>query len=139
MVTGHKDGSIKLWDTEKNQQIGELENIHGGIESQPYKEYRSEIYKLAFSPDGQYLFSVGAPGKIVMWDMTARLPLCQPFGTMRGLGDLIVGPAGKTLMTTGDETIIWDVDPESWKKLALRIASRDLTREEWRRLMGEEP
>jgi hypothetical protein len=33
----------------------------------------------------------------------------------------------------------WDVDPEVWKSQACRMSNQSLTREEWRRYVGDEP
>ncbi len=50
-------------------------------------------------------------------------------------------PDGKILASGGkDNTIIlWDVDFESWKNRARRIANRNLTKTEWKRYLGDAP
>jgi WD40 repeat protein len=41
---------------------------------------------------------------------------------------------------SGDNTVrLWDVDLQSWLKRACDIANRNLTREEWRKYMGDLP
>jgi hypothetical protein len=43
-------------------------------------------------------------------------------------------------MTTGDgRGIVWDVDPESWKRRACEIANRTLTQEEWDEFLPGRP
>jgi hypothetical protein len=55
--------------------------------------------------------------------------------------DADFSPDGKQLlMTMGDgRGIIWDVDPESWKRRACAIANRTLTRAEWDEFMPAQP
>jgi hypothetical protein len=41
---------------------------------------------------------------------------------------------------SSDKSIrLWDVDPHSWAKRACDIANRNLTREEWRKYLGDLP
>jgi hypothetical protein len=35
--------------------------------------------------------------------------------------------------------VLWDVDTESWQRLAGRIVNRNFTRDEWRQYFHEEP
>jgi hypothetical protein len=35
--------------------------------------------------------------------------------------------------------VLWDVDLESWQRLAGRIANRNFTRDEWRQYFPDEP
>ena len=35
--------------------------------------------------------------------------------------------------------VLWDVDLESWQRIAGRIANRNFTRDEWRQYFPEEP
>jgi len=66
-------------------------------------------------------------------------------GALSGHTSLVWGIAfstdGKTLASgSGDKTIIlWDVDVESWKKSACQIVRRNLTQEEWKQYLGDEP
>ncbi len=59
-ATGGVDGLIRLWDTEKQREIGTLEGDAFGILS------------LAFSPDGKTLLSGGVGGEIIVWEVATQ-------------------------------------------------------------------
>ena len=54
-------------------------------------------------------------------------------------------PDGKTLAAgyggggLGGGVVLWDVDLESWQRLAGRIANRNFTRDEWRQYFPDKP
>jgi hypothetical protein len=46
-------------------------------------------------------------------------------------------PNGGALATLGDQRlVVWDVNEASWRKVACRIANRNLTQDEWKRVFG---
>jgi hypothetical protein len=50
------------------------------------------------------------------------------------------GPDGHTVASVGDDgdVLLWDVDERSWQARACRIANRNLSDREWRRLIRPE-
>jgi hypothetical protein len=43
-------------------------------------------------------------------------------------------------VTVGEATVkLWDITRAGWKRLACRIANRNLTQQEWRQYLGDEP
>ena len=128
------------------QPVDRPHDIAGGFEGD-----------LTFSPDGRTLaveFESDSGHGVVLWDVRihrriAEMPLEVPDGRMTTMA---FGPDGKTLAVgymnmewSGDiracrgGVLLFDLDPESWKERASRIANRNLTREEWRLFLPETP
>ena len=107
---------------------------------------------VAFSPDGKTIAAGydgvggGVGGGVVLWDVAARKrladdPLPVKEGDVRGVA---FSPDGKTIAAgyggrVGGGVVLWDVDLESWQRIAGRIANRNFTRDEWRQYFPEEP
>jgi hypothetical protein len=50
---------------------------------------------------------------------------------------LVFDPDGARLASgSSDGSAFWDVDPESWTRVACEIANRDLTEAEWGQLIA---
>ena len=128
LASARRDGTILLWNVERRQ---------------PHVTLRSYlVWSLAFSPDGRTLASGSGDNTITLWDVESGQPLGEPLsGHSDSVLSVTFSPDGKTLATGGgDGTIIlWDVDIESWKARACRIANRNLTEEEWKQFLGDEP
>ena len=58
-VTGHNDGSLAFW-LNQTHRLGFASKAHVG-----------PITSLAFSPDGNWLATVGADRQVTLWDLTA--------------------------------------------------------------------
>ena len=126
LAIGTDDRRIVLWDIRSAQALGEFRGGH-----------RSEVNNIAFS--GRLLASSGtSPGRygrtdgdIFLWDLSTYQPIGQ---LLRGrqlrpqFFHLTFSPSGTTLLSSGgDATWLWDVNPASWRSMALRMANRPLT------------
>ena len=56
IVSGGRDGSVKVWDLESGSLIADLEG------------FRTEIADVSWSPDGKRLAVAGWEGKAIVWD-----------------------------------------------------------------------
>jgi hypothetical protein len=106
----------------------------------PLREFSgpNEFQGVGWSADGATIFTVG-PGTVDLWDArnlghlgTLQVGAADQTPDARGLPDghtlLIAHPAGQVVM--------WDLRPQHVLDVACDLAGRNLTREEWRDLVG---
>jgi WD40 repeat protein len=112
-----------------------------------------EVWSVALSLDGQTLVLGGIAdrphrfegvdfvGTITLWDVATRQRLGPPLTWHTEVVQSVIFSAdGKRLASGGkDRIMLWDVSEESWQARACRIVNRNLTPEEWRQFLGEEP
>jgi WD40 repeat protein len=126
--------TIDLWSLQTSQSVGRLTH---GRETDPF---RGGILGLAFSPDGQTLAAGGMQRTVNLWDVATQQLIGHPLeGHQAPVGRLVSSPDGEILASSSfDNTILlWDVSPESWMDRACRIANRNLTKLEWKQIMGD--
>ena len=126
---------IVLLDAASSRQVGEITIGDDEV-----------VIAMAFSPDGRTL-AVSAGGKggggtFTVWDIARaeRLGPPMPWPDGRSFA-LAFDPDGRTVATGSEDgrLVLWNVDPASWRKLACRIANRNLTHAEWTQFVGQEP
>ena len=103
------DGRLQLWDPKT-----------GDVETRA--AHTGQVFEVAFAPDGRLFASMGADGRIEIWDLTGR----QPLRTLRVPGMATTGAAwsedGRELVTMSrDQTLrLWDAESgESRRVIAL--------------------
>jgi hypothetical protein len=75
-----------------------------------------------------------------LWDVETRRQLGPPIQGVVGGGTLAYLDDGHTLVTPGSSGALFlDLDPESWRATACRLAARNLTSEEWATYLPDEP
>jgi WD40 repeat protein len=100
LATGHRDGSVQLWDS-KTQRL--LKSFH---------EYNHPIWCLAFSKDSTLLASSGDTGSdVIVYDVQARRA-SKPFkGHVSSVWGVTFTPDGRSLVSAShDGTVkIWNL------------------------------
>jgi WD40 repeat protein len=131
LASGGRDGTIVLWDAIRHVPLGE-----------PLGGHKGEVSSVAFSPDGKLLAAGGQDRTVMLWDVASRTPLGESLAGHTGsvLGVAFSPDARIVASGSGDDTVIlWDVDPDSWRRRSCSVASRNLTCDEWRRHLLDEP
>ncbi len=119
--------------------------VHKRISDDPLAVKEGSVKGVAFSPDGKTIaagYSVFSNGGVVLWDVAGRERLAEdPLPVQEGsVNGVAFSPDGKTAAGYGTVgVVLWDVDLDSWQRLASRVANRNFSGEEWRRFFPDKP
>jgi WD40 repeat protein len=120
------DNTIRVWDVESEQQIGE-----------PLRGHSGSVYSVAFSPDGKTLASGSLDDTIRLWDVESGQQIGEPLrGHTSSVNSVAFSPDGKILASGSSDGTIrlwkWDVDIVFWIDSVCGRVSRNLTESEWK-------
>ncbi|OJA17648.1 hypothetical protein AZE42_10801 [Rhizopogon vesiculosus] len=100
LVTCSQDKSLRLWDLNKGQQVGE-----------PLLGHDSPVWAVAASPDGRWIVSGAQDGRILVWDVGTRKRVPVSFqGHWRSpISDIVFAPDSETFASASyDHTVrVW--------------------------------
>ncbi|CCA74228.1 related to WD40-repeat protein (notchless protein) [Serendipita indica DSM 11827] len=102
IVCGSTDKTIRIWDADTGQLLGE-----------PLRGHENSVFAVAFSPDGSRIVSGSMDHTIRLWDADSGEPLGEP---LRGHGSSVwavsFSPDGLRIVSgSKDNTIrLWDAD-----------------------------
>ncbi|KAG8798546.1 hypothetical protein FRC20_007099 [Serendipita sp. 405] len=102
IVSGSEDKTVRLWDVETGQTLGE-----------PLRGHSGTVWSVAFSPDGGQVVSGSSDKTTRLWDAETGKALGEP---LRGHRDVVwsvaFSPDGRRVVSgSEDETIrLWDVE-----------------------------
>jgi WD40 repeat protein len=89
------------------------------------------FFSAAFSPDERWMAVQNADGEVALWDLEKKALLGSRYAPA-GANVSIAGFADGILVVSSDqETIVWDLDTSTWADKACQAAGRNLTESEW--------
>jgi WD40 repeat protein len=101
-VSGSWDNTIRLWDAETGDAIGE-----------PLEGHSRSVYSVAFSPDGSRIVSGSWDKTIRLWDAETGDAIGEPLeGHSRSVNSVAFSPDGSRIVSgSWDNTIrLWDAE-----------------------------
>jgi WD40 repeat protein len=130
LASGADESTIRIWNFVTRKLIRELDTA------------RTIVGTLAFSPDSKILAAGSHDWTVRWWDVETGEPLVAPLKTRTDRIDSIAfSPDGQYLAVGSFDGLIdlWPGTFPAWVKKACQIVNRNLTAEEWRSAMGDEP
>jgi WD40 repeat protein len=129
LATGERDGTLEVWD------------LRTGALRSAFRSFQKPL-AVRFGAGGSFLAVLG--DGVQIWDIARQSLLgSRSFAggrveTSYGTESLDFSPSGKALVASGPKgTLVrWDLDPQSWLRIACRLAGRRLTHTEWSRFVG---
>jgi len=100
IVSGSFDATVRLWDAETGQPVGQALTGHTNV-----------VTSVAFSPDGRRIVSGSYDNTVRVWDAATGQPVGQPFtGHTAGVSGVAFSPDGTRIVSaSSDETVrVWD-------------------------------
>ncbi|CAG7852771.1 Lissencephaly-1 homolog {ECO:0000255/HAMAP-Rule:MF_03141} [Serendipita indica DSM 11827] len=96
------DKTIRLWDADAGQPLGE-----------PLRGHEGHVFDIAFSPDGSQLVSCSDDKTIRLWEVDTGQPLGEPFqGHESTVLAVAFSPDGSRIVSGSEDSTIrlWDTD-----------------------------
>lgn len=99
LLSGSRDGNIKLWD------------VVTGDEEQNFGTFRHSVESVAMSPDGEYVVSGTSDGKMVLWDVNTGKKVRSFSGHDKSVNSIAFTPDGEYVLSgSKDQTMkFWKV------------------------------
>jgi len=126
LVTASQDSAARMWDAASGSELA--------------IPHESPVIAADFSPDSKCLVTTSLDNIVRIWDAASGSELARMYHD-GGVKDVAFSPDGKHLATaSGDKTIRkWLWRSEGLIDEACRRLTRNLTKEEWKQSMGDEP
>lgn len=100
LASGSWDQTLRLWNVETGEQIGEI-------------SHRDQIIALAWSPDGTTLASATWGSQILLWDAITTNSLGELSGHRESVTHLAFSPDGNLLASASPDSVrLWQVEQQ---------------------------
>lgn len=128
IATGDFAGDVDFWDPASGRQLGHPLGGQNGF-----------VLSVTYNPSGTELITTSTDGKLRLWDLASRKLIGAPLpGADTGGWGTFFPDGQQVIAVFGSGTgALWNVDPTAWRAQACRVASRNLTRPEWRDFLPE--
>ena len=125
-----------LWDLTQSSEQGQL-LTEDKVHALPHED---TIFDVAFSPDGRYVATGSQDGTARVWSVSNGEELARLTHTSN-VYEVRFSPDSQYLASRDQNGItkVWRLWPEDLVSEACRRVERNLTPEEWRRYLGDEP
>ncbi len=110
----YRPGDVLLWDAASGNLIAALEG------------HTSNVWSVAFSPDGQTLVSSGYDGKVIVWSVAEKKSTATLEKHKGWCRSVAFHPGGKQFATAGEDgtAVVWDLEgPTEAKELKAHEAA----------------
>lgn len=110
----YRPGDVMLWDAANGNLIAALEG------------HTSNVWSVAFSPDGQTLVTSGYDGKVMVWNVAEKKSTATLEKHKGWCRSVAFHPGGKQFATAGEDgtAVIWDLEgPKEVKELKAHEAA----------------
>jgi WD40 repeat protein len=124
IATGGCDGSVALIDVASQRVTQQLTGHHGCVSG------------LAFSVDGQYLWSADTTGRLRVWDLATYAVVAERENLHAGRINALIATDGARFVTTGADGIlqIWRYETETGslkEVIAQTVSNAQITAADW--------
>jgi WD40 repeat protein len=127
ILTSDQDGTVRLRDA----QLSVLDT---------YRGLPLPVIRPRFSTDSARFVTIDDfTGETRIWRTDPLAPIGGPVAVAGRASGVTLSPDGTRLLVGGERVWELQLDPDRWEEQACRAAGRNLTQEEWRTHLGDEP
>lgn len=114
IVSGSLDQTVRLWDAQTRQQIGD-----------PLQGHNSPVYSVAFSPDGSRIVSGGGDNKLRVWETQSRQQIGELPGHEAAVLSVAFSSDGQRIVSGGGDKKLRLWDAQSLQIIAVSQEEHD--------------
>jgi WD40 repeat protein len=127
LATASRDATARVWEVSNGREIARL-------------RHDDTVVAVVFSPNGQYLATASQDTTARVWATSSGQEVAR-LTHQQFVHAVAFSPDGQYVATASDDHTVgvWDVRPQDVLAAACTRLTRNLTPEEWRQYVGEEP